>query len=265
MLGRQTKLVEAFQRTVQFVKTHVPPNANAGNGSYAKSGRELELAVAELEQAASDQALGRRMSQATTRAMEASVKRLRDRHLKPLAMIARAVAEDEPGISRAVRMPRRRTGVTRLAAEAHAMRETAGKYEALFVSNGRDSGFLSQLDQAIEKMEETFIEQARVVGHQVGATAAVAQGIRRARRLVMLLECQILPGYEEDDVALAEWRTAKRVHLRQGGGRRKEVEEVTLSEEREMVLEAGAPKLALEAPTTPQMIQAPRVGAQVAA
>jgi len=264
MLGRQTKLVEAFQRTVQFVKAHVPPNANAGNGSYAKLGRALELAVAELEQAASDQALGRRVSQAATRAVYASVKRLRDWHLKPLAVIARAVAEDEPGISRAVRMPRRRIGVTRLSAEARGMRDSARKYEQLFVANGRDSAFLSQLDQAIETMEAAFIEQARMVGHQVSATAAVAQGIRRARRLVMLLECQIVTGYEEDDVALAEWRTAKRVHLKQGGGRREEVEEVTVNEEREMVLEAGSPMLAIEAPK-PLMIAAPRVEEKVAA
>jgi hypothetical protein len=197
MLGRQTKLVEAFQRTVQFVKTHVPPNAN---GMYAVLGKELELAVAELEQAASDQALGRRVSQATTRKMAASVKRLRDRHLKPLAVIARAVGEDEPGISRAMRMPRRRTGVTRLAAEGHAMRETAGKYEALFVSNGRDSGFLSQLDQAIEsggvsggvggratlrarwRPNERFgkIRQARMQGAH--ATGLTWQRIGRARK-----------------------------------------------------------------------------------
>ncbi len=259
MLGRQTKLVEAFQRTAEFVKTHVPPNANAGSGSYVKLGRELELAVAELERAASDQALGRRLSMAATRTMEASVKRLRNHHLKPLAMIARAVAEDVAGISSAVRMPRRRIGVTRLSAEARAMRGSAARYEALFVANGRDSAFLSQLDDAIEAMEEAFMAQARAVGHQVGATAAVEQGIRRARRLVMLLECQIVTGYEEDDVALTEWRAAKRV--RQGGGRREEGGggADVASEVEEMVLEAGSPPLAIEAPKAEMlMIEAPK-------
>jgi len=262
MLGRQTKLVEAFQRTAQFVKTHVPPNAN---GMYAVLGRELELAVSELEQAAADQALGQRRSQATTRAVYASVKRLRDWHLKPLATIARALAEDEPGIASAVRMPRRRIGVTRLSAEALAMREAASRYEQLFVANGRDLDFLSQLDAAIEKMEESFIEQARAVGTQVGATAAVAQGIRRARRLVMLLECQILPGYEEDDVALAEWRAAKRVHLK-AGGRSGEVEQVLVDEVEGMALEAGATMAAIEAPKPALlMIAAPKIGEKVAA
>lgn len=68
-------------------------------------------------------------------------------------------------------------------------------------------------------------------------------------------------------MALAEWRTAKRVHLKEGGGRREEGEilAVAESEVREMVLEAGAPMLALEAPRPPLMIEAPKVGEKVAA
>jgi hypothetical protein len=117
MLGRQTKQLEAFQRVVQFVTNSPPPGAN---GKFAELSRELEAVVAQAREDATDQEFSERWCRATTQQTRALMKRLRDHHLRPLATIARAVMHDESGIERAIRLPRRRLGVTVLAAEARA-------------------------------------------------------------------------------------------------------------------------------------------------
>jgi len=252
MLGRQAKVLEAFQRTVTFVKTHVPPNANA---TYAKLGQELADAVEVLRQCAAGQKRGRKERMAATQAVHAAEEHLRERHLKPLSMIARALGAEGPGIVETMRMPRRRCGVMRLAVEASAMRASATKYAAVFVENGRHPEFLQQLDSAIEALRECYLEQARAMGERVGSTVGLEEGMKRARRLVMLLECQIVAGYVEQPAMLAEWRSAKRVQVKTGV-KNGEVVEVTVSEADEvpvveramLLLEAPKPKLLIMAP-----------------
>ena len=216
MLGRQVKVFEALARTVQFVKTNTPPGAN---GKYAELAGRLETVVGELQANARNQVLGRRMSRAKTQAVRAAIKALRDTHLRPLSRIAQALKEEIPGIERATNLPRRRRHVTKLAAEARGVRDNAKRNEQVFVDSGRDPDFIAKLDAAIAEMVELHREHACAIGFQVGATAGVAQAIRHARRLVMLLDCQMLTGFADDQAKLAEWRLAKRVQAKSGARR----------------------------------------------
>jgi hypothetical protein len=238
MLGRQVKVLEALERTAQFVKTNTPPGAN---GKYADLAGQLEKVVGELQADARDQVLGRRMSRATTQSVRAAIKRLRETHLRPLSRIAHAMKEEIPGIERATHLPRRRLHVTKLAAEARGVRDNAKLYEQVFVDSGRDPDFIAKLDEAIAEMVERHREHARAIGFQVGATAGVAQGIRHARRLETLLDCQVLTGFADDQAKLAEWRSAKRVQEKSGARH----EDAPI--EREQGIESPQPRLMVAA------------------
>jgi hypothetical protein len=238
MLGRQVKVLEALGRTAQFVKTNTPPGAN---GKYAELAGQLEQVVGELQADARDQVLGRRMSRATTQAVRAANKTLRDTHLRPISRIAHAMKDEIPGIERATHLPRRRLHVTKLAAEARGVRDNAKLYEQVFVDSGRDPDFIAKLDEAIAEMVELYREHSRAIGFQVGATAGVAQDIRYARRLVTLLDCQVLTGFADDQAKLAEWRLAKRVQAKSGARREEAPVEI------EGVVEAPQPRLVVAA------------------
>ena len=242
MLGRQAKVLEAFERSVQFVKTNVPPNANA---KYAELSAELEKAVEQLAEDARDQVVGRRMGRAKTQSLRSAVKTLREMHLRPISMIGQALKREVPGIDSATRLPRRRQPVTKLAADARAVRDNAKRYEQLFVDSGRDPDFVAQLDAAITDIERLQLEQARALGMQVGATGALVDDIYRARQLETMLDCQILTGFADDQAKLAEWRSAKRVRAKSGASRDEapiESEEVVAE-----VIEVPQPRLMVAA------------------
>jgi len=200
-------------RDVQFVKTNVPPNANA---KYAELSAELEKVVGRLEDDASNQMTGWRLGRAATQNLRSAVRTLRDMHLKPISMIAYALKKEIPGIESATRLPQRRLPVTKLAASARAVRDNAKRYEQAFVDSGRDPDFIAKLDAAISAVERVWLSQARALGMQVGATGAIDDDIHRARQLVTMLDCQILTGYADDAAKLAEWRSAKRVRAKSG-------------------------------------------------
>jgi hypothetical protein len=239
MLGRQVKVLEALERTAQFVKTNTPPGAN---GKYVEHVGQLETVVGDLRADARDQVLGQRMSRAKTQAVRAAIKTLRETHLRPISRIAFALKDEIPGIERATHLPRRRLHVIKLAAEARGVRDNAKRYEQVFVDSGRDPDFIAKLDAAIAEMVERHKEHARAIGFQVGATAGVVQDIRQARRLVTLLDVQVLTGFADDEAKLAEWRSAKRVQAKSGARR----EEAPIARE-EVAAEVAQPRLSVAA------------------
>lgn len=214
MLARQQRQMLAFLRMSVFASDNVPPGAN---DKYAQLVNELNELVDRLDKDAHDQAHGQHNAEAKTQQVIAAKKALRDFHLKPIAATARVLMSDaHEEVKNATRLPARNLGMQKLLAEAKSIREAVVKYEKLFIENGRSQDFIAQLDRAVSEVEQRYLERHGPRALRAGSTAGLAQDIRRARRLVTLIECQILTGYARDPVKLKEWQMAKRVHGKPG-------------------------------------------------
>ena len=209
MLGRQKQLLDAFMRVQDWLRRQA---AAMSHPSVAPRLAELNEAVARAERAAAHQVVGLRSSQDATRSLRNAVRTLRSRHLAPISMIARALGDDVP-IQHACRLPRRRVPVMLLVATAGGVRETATQYADVLIAHGRPPSFLGELDAAIAEVQRMVRRRDRATGLHVGATAALAFYLKRARKLVELLNCHVLTVFAEDEARLAEWRAARRVHL----------------------------------------------------
>src|SRR5688500_7255663 len=232
MLGRQNQALQAFQRVRAWLEQN--PSAHAKEPP-AGICRELNEVVSRAERAAVHQGSGHRLERAATRELRAAVRTLRDRHLKPIAQMARAARDSNPGLDIACRTPRRRMPVTLLAAEARAVRVGIEPLAEWFVNHGREPEFLAELEAAVVEMERVQMRRSRAELLHVGATSALAHHLRRARQLVEFLDCHVQSVFAGDAVKLAEWGVAKRVQ-RKPGVRREVVSEelpVVLEEPRE--------------------------------
>jgi hypothetical protein len=145
------------------------------------------------------------------------VRKLREKHLAPIAQIARALLAEAPGIEKALRMPDYYMSPLRLVAEAMAIRDAAWLYEPQFIRAGQPQNFLEQLDAAIEALREAIRAKEERLGEQVGSSAGIAADIKRGRRVIDVLDTIVKDAFRGDDAVLAEWRSAKRVRARPGG------------------------------------------------
>lgn len=213
MLGRQKQVWEAFARVQDWLTRHAPRQGTP----IARVLAEYCDVVARVERAAAHQVTGLREGLDATRALRAAVRALRDEHLRPLSVIARAARDVSSGFENACRLPDRRLPVTKLLAEARAIREVAEKQSALFIHFGRGEDFVARLDAAIAEVVSKRRRRDRAKSLHVGATAGLRVHIRRARNLLEILDCHVVSAFADDHAWLAEWRLMRRVQLKPGG------------------------------------------------
>src|SRR5688572_18890771 len=128
MQGRQKQIIESYQRVQTFLEVHPAP----ASATYEEQKRELDAVVEELTEHSSAQVLGQHSSQAEKRRLDALMRQLRDRHMRPIVRIARFAVQPDPGIAKQLQMPSATLGVVNLLAAASAMREAATKYRETF-------------------------------------------------------------------------------------------------------------------------------------
>lgn len=213
MLGRQKQGIEAVLRAQQFIEQHRQTVFPPPRDSLAQ---ELDDVAARITRAATHQARGRRESLAATEQLRHAVKTLRDRHLKPIALIAEAVEAARPGIRAALRLPPRRQAVTLLLAHANGIRQAVAEHADLMVLMGRSPDFVIALHDAMALVARMWRRRERARSLQVGATAALAQHLGTVRRLIAVVDCQVAEAFEGNAAVLAEWHSAKRVHAKPG-------------------------------------------------
>jgi hypothetical protein len=213
MQARQKQLIESYQRVQAFLEANPAP----APASYGGPLDMLQSVVAELSDHSSEQIVGGRLSQAELRRQQSLCAKLRDHHLRPIVAIAKAEMRDLPGIEKALRLPANTLGVTKLVAEAEAIRKVAEQYKEAFVKNGRPADFLDQLDGATEAVNQSTMGRAKNLGRQVGAKAGIAQQARRGRDAVVMLDTIVRVVFEGNDPVLRAWEVAKRVRSMPGG------------------------------------------------
>lgn len=214
MQSRQKQVIEMIQRVQDFLGANPPPPSTG----YTLQKKNLDDVVATLTEHSTDQVSGRKLSRAETQRQKALRRKLRVEHIGPIAQIARASLADVPGIENALRLPPDNLSTMKLVAEANSMRETAAKFEPLFVESGRPEDFLKQLDAAIEELRQSVLGRARNVGQHVGAKAGIAKEIKRGRKTVELLDTVVRAAFRQSPDVLAKWRIARRIRVLPTGG-----------------------------------------------
>jgi hypothetical protein len=213
MLSRQKQVCESLLRVQDWLSRNPPP---AGE-PIARVCAEYGDVVARVQRTVGHQSAGRRLSLSATVELRHAVRRLRQDHLRPIAVIARACRSEDLAMDQALRLPDRRLPVTKLLAEAGAIRNCVRQKSDWFIRHGRDQDFVAQLDQAMAAVGEAARRRDRAKSLQVGATAGLQEHLRKARQLLQVLDCWVTSTHANDGAALAAWRVSRRVRLQPGG------------------------------------------------
>jgi hypothetical protein len=215
MIAKQKQTLEAFVRVQAFAQAHPV----AGPLSYGGARETLDDVVRRLREYAGAQITGRELSRAELRLQARLVKQLLDKHMRPIVTIARAQIEPESDVRlpAAIRMPRTTLGVTKILQACDGMIAAARAFEAAFIANGLPADFLARFVTARNELEGALGGRATFVGTHVGARTGLQVQIRRGRRAVDRIDAVVRASFDGDDVTLARWRVAKRVHQLSGG------------------------------------------------
>lgn len=215
MYAKHEKVLDSFGRVLAFLGTNpAPPPA-----TYAGPAETLDEAVRQLRSYAGDQLFGRDLSAGELRRQQQLMKRIVDRHMRPIVTIARAQIEPNSDVRlpRALKLPRSGVGVSRLIDAADAMIKAARQFEATFVANGRPADFIAQFEAAIAELKQVLGVRGTLVGTHVGARKGIYVMLRRGRRAVDRLDAIVRVAFEGNEVVLEKWRVAKRVQAVRGG------------------------------------------------
>ena len=216
MYAKQKQVIDSFVRVQSFLADHpAPPPA-----TYAGPAEILDDAVRQLRTYAGDQVYGRLLTTAEVKRQEQQMKRIVDRHMRPIVTIARSLTDVNADIrlQDALKLPRSGIGVAKLLAAADAMIKAARRFEATFVSNGRPADFLAQFEGAVAELNQVLGARGTLLGTYVGAKKGIWVMLRRGRRAVDRLDAVVRVAFEGNDIVLERWRIAKRVQAVRGGG-----------------------------------------------
>ena len=224
MIAKQKQMLESFVRVRAFVEAHPV----AGPLSYGGAPETLDEVVPRLREYAGAQITGQALSRAEIRLQAKLVQQLVDRHMRPIAAIARAQIEPESDVRMpaAIRMPRTGVGVTKMLQACDGMIAAARPFEAAFVANGLPADFLARFSSARNALESMLGGRATLIGTHVGARTGLEVQIRRGRSAVDRLDAVVRASFDGDEVTLAKWRVAKRVHQLSGGASARGTDEV---------------------------------------
>jgi hypothetical protein len=139
---------------------------------------------------------------------------LRD-YMTPIARIAAMERDSVPELD-PVRLPEGTLSLDRLIAYALGMAAIAAEHPEPFVAAGLPDDFAERLIAAAEDVNAEVGNRIRTRGRRGGATKGLESQLRRARRLLGVLDAFVTTALADDPARMADWRIVKRVS---GGSR----------------------------------------------
>ncbi len=215
MKDRQARTWESFGRAQAFLEKHpLPATFDVGPArATLRDAIKRAAAYAATQDGAPAMNRGERSRQ------QQQVTRIRDRHMRPLVVIARGQEDPETAVATraAFRLPKVSISIIAFLTACDGMIETARNYREVFVAEGRPPDFLKRFEAARDELQETVDRRGKLRADRVGAGAGVRMQLRRARLAVAVLDAAVRSAFEGEEAMLAEWRSAKRVRQRPGG------------------------------------------------
>jgi hypothetical protein len=208
MLYEQGKLVEALDRVEDFLEK------NAGLMSTIVSSvtqQNFSASRARMEEHLTAQNEHTRGITATVASKETLRRKLVRKHMRPIAIIARAQLPEVQELG-ALMVPRGNQRDTQLVTTALGMARAAKVHEAVFLAAGFAPDFIAQLVAAAESLKGGISEKGQTTALRIGATAGLEQEARVARTNLRLIDALVRASVT-DPVLLAEWRAVRRVAI----------------------------------------------------
>jgi hypothetical protein len=181
-------------------------------GDVVRSGARQKLAeaLAELDVHATNQEGGNLTAKGRTKLKHDLQRRLRRRHMRPIARIARSdlpkTTELEP-----LKMPKGRPTAAKLVALADGMAQAAAPFADTFIEAGLPPDFLERLKTASSDLAAMVSDRTQSRGKQAGATTGLKQKLSSARKLVHVLDAFVDAALEGNEPLLTTWESVKHV------------------------------------------------------
>jgi hypothetical protein len=205
----QAHQLETLRAVQRFLDEH---DAKLPGVSATGARRRLDSIITTLDEHAATQVGAGLASQMSTKVQGKRERELRRDHMTPVARIARAELPPNPDLA-ALRMPRGRLTLSKLAASAHGMAEVAERNRGVFVEAGLLPDFADRLRKAANEMLAARDRRTLRRGERAGATVGLKQSLSAGRRVVSILDAFVQTALADDPTLCASWATVKRVSL----------------------------------------------------
>lgn len=208
---RQERMLEAMQSMADKITARPELAPFLPTTGY----KSLTTALADLSTHAATQQSGTMGSRGETVRARSLRSALRAIHLEPIVAAARLCAPQSPELA-SIQMPRARLRVQSLLAVTQAIIDTAHGNEAQLVAAGLAPTFLTEVDDAMQKLRASLDGRAQHGTRRNGATEGLTLALRRAAQVIKIVDAQVKTLIGTDGVLLEEWKTATHVGRKPG-------------------------------------------------
>ena len=215
MRQEQQRNVDSLRRVQDFLNVH---SAALGAAASAGAKQQLDDAIVQLDAFDNAQGSARLEMDGLMSRRRALVMALRQQHMLPIAVFARARLRGVPDFAALTRSGSALVP-SRLVAAARAMATAATPHLDALVNAGFPADTIAQLEAAADAVSSAMADRATTSVRRVGATKGIEQQIRRGREAVRVLSAVVGKQAAGDPVVLSGWRTASRVTAKSGATR----------------------------------------------
>jgi len=207
MQTKQGAVLESLRAVDAFLTENAEP---LGDVVHSGARRKLADALVDLDTHATDQVGSGLTAKGTTKRKEELQRKLRRRHMRPIARIARSELPATTALE-PLKMPQGRPTPERLVAHAEGMAQAATPFADTFIEAGLPPDFIARLRTATGELRALVADRTQSRGKQRGATTGLKQKLSSARKLVHVLDAFVEAALESDEALLASWNVVKRV------------------------------------------------------
>jgi hypothetical protein len=174
--------------------------------------KELAAAIDSLTEAQSTQTSGETNARGHTNKQRSLRDILLKDHMGAISRIARANLPPTPELE-VFRMPRGRQTVSKLAAAAYGMADSAAPYAATFVSAGMPTDFIPRLKAAADAVVAARRQHRQSKGDRSRATQSLKDRLQRGAHIVKILDSFVGAALRNDTDLLAEWKRVRHTRI----------------------------------------------------
>jgi hypothetical protein len=207
MLTREGFVYETLGQ-MQLFLDHNDATLEEVNRSAAR--RHLDEVVERMAAHAVAQLAGLRESAGETEKQRRLRRELRFRYMRPITTIAGQFLREQPQFS-ALRMPSWKVRRAGFIAAARDMANAAEQHMELFMREGLEPDFVTELRAAVDRFEQSITAWGESRAQRAGATAGLKAETTRARGLIRVLDALVQKHLRTNDVLMREWQHAKHI------------------------------------------------------